>query len=254
MVNGLENIKSIIAVASGKGGVGKSTVAFNLAVAMSFKGLRVGLLDADIYGPSIPTMSGEKKSKPETRDGKIIPHVAHGIKMMSIGFLMDDASPLIWRGAMVHKAVVQMLSGVDWGDLDVLIVDMPPGTGDAHLTLVQKARPKGAVIVSTPQDLALSDAKKAIGMFKRTGVEIFGIIENMSGFQCPNCDHVSYPFSQGGAEKYAIEAGCDFLGALPLDINVRQDGDDGTPIVLSKPKSAPSKAILLAVDKIKERL
>lgn len=250
----LPNVKNIIAVASGKGGVGKSTVALNLALSLARKGSRVGLLDADIYGPSVPKMVGIEGQKPDTQDGKIIPLMAHGLKIMSIGFLIAENSPLIWRGVMVHKAMMQMLGGVDWGELDFLVVDMPPGTGDAHLTLVQKSRPNGAVVVSTPQDLSLLDAKKAIGMFDRTGVPILGIIENMSGFECPSCGEVSNPFGAGSVEKEAEESKKPFLGRVPLDINIRQAGDSGAPVVMSSPDSKAACVFLSAAEFIRKTL
>ena len=212
-------IKRIIAIASGKGGVGKSTVAFNVAVALSRAGLAVGLLDADIYGPSVPLLSGVRGRKPETSNGMLQPISAHGLKLMSIGFMVEDEAPLIWRGPMVQTALYQMLRDVAWGTsvepLDILIVDMPPGTGDAHLTLAQKVPLDGAVIVSTPQDLALIDARKAVEMFRKVGVPILGLIENMSIYLCENCGHEAHIFGHGGARVEAERLSVPFLGGNP---------------------------------------
>lgn len=227
-------IKKIIAVASGKGGVGKSTVAFNLAVALARTGKTVGLLDADIYGPSVPRLSGIGERKPEQKDDKIIPLEAHGLKIMSIGFLIEEEKALIWRGPMVQTALYQMLRDVAWGTeeapLDYLIIDMPPGTGDAQLTLAQKVPATGAVIVSTPQDLALIDARKAIAMFEKTGVPILGIIENMSVYVCPSCGHEDHIFGHGGAADEARVRGVPFLGAIPLTMDIRRAADTGVPV------------------------
>lgn len=228
-------IKTIIAVGSGKGGVGKSTVAFNLAVALASLGKSVGLLDADIYGPSVPRLSGLGGHKTQTnKDGKIVPLVAHGIKVMSMGFLVDEEKPMIWRGPMIQTAFYQMLRDVAWqnknDDLDILIIDMPPGTGDVQLTLAQKVPVTGAVIVSTPQDLALIDARKALAMFEKTDVKILGIIENMSSYCCPKCGHQDPVFGQGGAEKEAGIRGVSFLGNIPLRLNIRENGDSGQPV------------------------
>jgi ATP-binding protein involved in chromosome partitioning len=227
------HIKKIIAVGSGKGGVGKSTVAFNLAVALSAQGYSVGLLDADIYGPSVPRLSGLPSVKPPTNEqGKIIPFKAHGLSLMSMGFLVEEEKPMIWRGPMVQTAFYQMLRDVVWndgcdGDLDILVIDMPPGTGDVQLTLAQKVPVDGAVIVSTPQDLALIDARKAIAMFEKTHVPVLGIIENMSTYICQNCGHEEHIFGHGGAEQEAQKSGIDFLGGIPLDRAIRQKSDDG---------------------------
>lgn len=226
-------VKKIIAVASGKGGVGKSTVAFNLAIALARAGNSVGLLDADIYGPSVPTLSGLKDQKPQQVDGYIIPLEAHGLKIMSIGFMVDAAKALIWRGPMVQSALYQMLRDVKWaleGEmLDYLIIDMPPGTGDAQLTLAQKVKVTGAIIVSTPQDLALIDARKAIQMFQQTNVPVLGLIENMSTHICTNCGHEEHIFGHGGAEIEAVRYGIPFLGSLPLSMTIRQSSDAGQP-------------------------
>ncbi len=227
-------IKHIIAVASGKGGVGKSTVAFNLAVALSRAGHSVGLLDADIYGPSVPMLAGLQNQKPEQVDGHIMPLEAHGLKIMSIGFMVAPEKALIWRGPMVQTALYQMLRDVQWAKagemLDYLIIDMPPGTGDAQLTLAQKVPVTGAVIVSTPQDLALIDARKAIQMFEQTNVRVLGLIENMSTHVCSHCGHEESIFGQGGVEKEAQKIGLPFLGALPLSLMIRKSGDAGEPV------------------------
>jgi ATP-binding protein involved in chromosome partitioning len=225
-------IKKIIAVGSGKGGVGKSTVAFNIAVALSKQGLSVGLLDADIYGPSVPRLSGIGQQKPQTNEqGKLLPLKAHGLFIMSMGFLVEEEKPMIWRGPMVQTAFYQMLRDVVWNehgkDLDILVIDMPPGTGDVQLTLAQKVPVSGAVIVSTPQDLALIDARKAMAMFEKTNVPVLGIIENMSTFICPNCGHEEHIFGHGGAEEEAKKAGLEFLGGIPLDKAIRQKSDEG---------------------------
>ncbi len=237
----LPNIKSIIAVASGKGGVGKSTTAVNLAAALAAQGQRVGLLDADIYGPSVPRLLN-LSGKPGGESGRILPPIVNGLKAMSIGLMVDADAPLIWRGPMVQSAITQLLRDVDWGELDVLIIDLPPGTGDAQLTLVQKAKLAGAVIVSTPQDLALIDARKAIGMFRKTGTAILGLIENMSTHICENCGHESHIFGHGGAQAEAVKLGIPFLGALPLDMATRELSDAGTPIVWARPDSAAAVA------------
>lgn len=228
-------IRHIIAVASGKGGVGKSTVAFNLAVALSKMGKSVGLLDADIYGPSVPRLSGLSGQKPQTgEDKKLIPLIAHGVKMMSMGFLVEEEKAMIWRGPMIQTAFYQMLRDVAWGSentpLDVLVIDMPPGTGDVQLTLAQKVPVTGAVIVSTPQDLALMDARKAITMFEMTDVKILGLIENMSFYCCPNCGHVEPVFGYGGARTEAQIRGVPFLGEIPLNAKIREESDNGVPV------------------------
>lgn len=234
---GVPGIKHIIAVASGKGGVGKSTTAVNLALGLKSLGLSIGVLDADIYGPSQPRLLGVS-GRPDTTDGRIlVPMEGHGIKVMSMGFLVEEETPMIWRGPMVISALTQMLREVRWGDLDVLVVDMPPGTGDAQLTMAQQVPLAGAVIVSTPQDLALIDARKGINMFARVSVPILGIIENMSFFLCPSCGTRSDIFGHGGAEQEAEKLGVPFLGAVPLHMAIRETSDAGRPVVSSEPDS-----------------
>jgi ATP-binding protein involved in chromosome partitioning len=235
----VRGIAHVVAVASGKGGVGKSTTAANLALALAQLGLKTGLLDADIYGPSLPKLFGMAE-KPEMKDGKLIPLTAFGISLMSIGFLVDAEAPMIWRGPMVMGAIQQMLKDVAWGELDILIVDMPPGTGDAQLTLAQAVPLAGAVIVSTPQDLALIDARRGIAMFQRTQVPVLGLIENMSFFCCPHCGGRSDIFGHGGARKEAKTLGVPFLGEIPLTLAIREQSDSGTPIVISDPDSEPA--------------
>ena len=237
-------VKSILAVASGKGGVGKSTVSSNLAVALARQGRRVGLLDADIYGPSQPRMMGVNK-RPASPDGKIIePLHAHGVTLMSIGLMLDADKAVIWRGPMLMGALQQMISQVRWGELDVLIVDLPPGTGDVQLTLCQKAALSGALVVSTPQDVALLDARKAIDMFNTLKTPVLGMIENMSTFHCPKCGHESHIFGQGGVQAEAEKHGFPFLGALPIDLETRLAGDAGTPVAAGEGPVAEAYARL----------
>ena len=229
-------IKHIIAVASGKGGVGKSTIAVNLAVALAEAGYKTGLLDADIYGPSAPRMLGLPNEKPDLNDQKqLIPHEAHGLKVMSIGFMIEEEKPMIWRGPMVQSAIYQMLRDVVWGTqddmLDILVVDMPPGTGDAQLTMAQKVPLSGAVIVSTPQDIALLDARRGLAMFEKVDVPVIGMIENMSTFKCPHCDHESHIFGHGGAKEEAANLHCDFLCEIPLTLDIREQSDAGNPVL-----------------------
>jgi len=238
----LEGVKSIVAVASGKGGVGKSTVATNLALALAGDGSSVGLMDADIYGPSIPLMLGINKPPSVTPERKLIPLERFGLKLVSMGFLTNDDSPIIWRGPMVHGIVQQFLSDVLWGDLDYLIIDLPPGTGDAQLTLTQVAPLSGAVIVTTPQDVALLDARKGLRMFEQVNVKVLGIVENMSTFVCPHCGKQTDIFSTGGGEQCAAELGVPFLGRIPIDPAIRECGDTGKPIVAARPEHAVSKA------------
>lgn len=236
------DVRFLVAVASGKGGVGKSTTAVNLAVALSRLGHKVGILDADIYGPSLPRMLGVS-GKPTTDDGKTLePKEAFGLKMMSIGLLVEEDRAMIWRGPMVQSALTQMLRDVNWGALDVLVVDMPPGTGDAQLTMAQQVPLAGAVIVSTPQDIALIDARKGIGMFQQTNVPILGLVENMSYHVCRNCGHREDVFGHGGAREHAEESGVPFLGELPLDLQIRLTSDAGTPITSEDPDGAHAAA------------
>jgi ATP-binding protein involved in chromosome partitioning len=231
----MPNVKNIIAVASGKGGVGKSTTAANLALALAAEGASVGLLDADIYGPSQPMMLGIDR-RPESEDGKTMePLENHGVQVMSIGFLVDQDEAMIWRGPMATQALEQLLRQTNWKDLDYLIVDMPPGTGDIQLTLSQRVPMTGAVIVTTPQDIALLDAKKGIKMFEKVGVPILGIVENMAVHVCSNCGHVEHIFGSEGGKKMAAQYDMDYLGALPLDINIRLQADSGTPTVVADP-------------------
>jgi ATP-binding protein involved in chromosome partitioning len=230
-------VRSIIAVASGKGGVGKSTTAVNLALALASQGLRTGMLDADIYGPSQPRMMGIS-GRPRAKDDRtLIPLQNFGIKCMSIGFMISEETPMIWRGPMVHGAITQMLRDVDWGELDILVVDLPPGTGEAQLTMAQQVPLTGAVIVSTPQDIALLDARKGLNMFRKVDVPILGIIENMSYFLCPHCGERSDIFSHGGARREAEKLNAEFLGEVPLDMAIRETSDGGRPIVVSDPAS-----------------
>ncbi len=235
-------VKHILAVASGKGGVGKSTVAVNLALALSASGKRIGILDADIYGPSLPRMLGIKGKPEATPDKRLNPMTRYGVKAMSMGFIVAEDTPMIWRGPMVIGALEQMLRDVVWGELDVLVVDMPPGTGDAQLTMAQRVPLAGAVIVSTPQDIALLDARKGLNMFRKVEVPVLGIVENMSQFICPNCGHESHIFGHGGARREAERLGTDFLGEVPLHIAIRETSDAGTPIVVEQPDSPQAQA------------
>jgi ATP-binding protein involved in chromosome partitioning len=234
-------VRSIVAVASGKGGVGKSTTAVNLALALATRGLRVGLLDADIYGPSQPRMMGISGRPTATDERTLIPMQNYGVKCMSIGFMVAEDTPMIWRGPMVMGAINQMLREVEWGELDILVADLPPGTGDAQLTMAQQVPLTGAVIVSTPQDIALLDARKGLNMFRKVDVPVLGIIENMSYFLCPHCGGRSDIFSHGGARREAERLGADFLGEVPLDMAIRETSDGGRPIVVSQPESAHAK-------------
>ena len=240
---GLAGVRAIVAVASGKGGVGKSTVAANLALGLAAQGLKVGLLDCDVYGPSMPLMMGVKDKPTKAADGKrLAPPVSYGIKVMSMGFLASDKTPMIWRGPMVANAVEQMLRGVEWEPLDVLVVDMPPGTGDAQLTLAQRVPLAGAVIVSTPQDIALLDARKGLNMFRQLEVPVLGIIENMSYFHCPHCGERTDVFGHGGAKREADDTKVEFLGEIPLDIAIRDTSDSGKPITATQPDSKHAEA------------
>jgi len=235
-------VKSIIAVGSGKGGVGKSTVAANLAVALAQEGKSVGLLDADIYGPSQPRMMGVNQ-RPKSPDGKtIIPLRNHGVTIMSIGLMLKEGEAVVWRGPMLMGALQQMMGQVQWGDLDVLVVDLPPGTGDVQLTLSQKYELTGALIVSTPQDVALLDARKALDMFEKTKTHVLGIVENMSAYICPKCGHEAHIFGHGGARAEAERLGIPFMGEIPLDLEIRISGDDGVPITAARPESLEARA------------
>jgi ATP-binding protein involved in chromosome partitioning len=239
----LPGAHNLIAVASGKGGVGKSTVAVNFALALAAEGARVGILDADIYGPSQPRMLGLVGSRPETRDGKTLePLVAHGIEAMSIGFLVDEQQPMAWRGPMVTSALNQLLTQTRWGDLDYLVVDMPPGTGDIQLTLAQRVPVSGAVIVTTPQDIALADARKGLEMFQKVHVPVLGVVENMSLHICSRCGHEEHIFGEHGGRNLSEEYGVPLLGALPLDRRIREETDQGKPTVAADPKSPLARA------------
>lgn len=250
----LPQIRNIIAVASGKGGVGKSTVASNLALGLVAEGARVGMLDADIYGPSQPRMLGTT-ARPTSPDGKIMnPVIAHGLQAMSIGFLIDDSQPTIWRGPMVTSALMQLLTETRWNDLDYLIIDMPPGTGDIALTLSQRIPLSGAVIVTTPQDIALLDARKGLEMFKKVDVSVLGVVENMSLFCCPNCGHETAIFGSGGGERLAQETGVEVLGQLPLDARIREQADSGTPTVIADPESEAAQRYRVIALKAAARL
>lgn len=236
----LPNVKNIIAVSSGKGGVGKSTTAVNLALALMSEGANVGILDADIYGPSQPTMLGIR-GRPETIvENTLEPLKGHGLQVMSIGFLIDEDNPMVWRGPMATSAMEQLLQQTNWQNLDYLIVDMPPGTGDIQLTLSQKVPVTGAIVVTTPQDIALLDAKKGLKMFEKVGIPILGIVENMSIYVCPNCNHQEHIFGQGGGQKMCDQYGVDFLGSLPLNLSIREQADSGKPTVAADPDGAIS--------------
>jgi ATP-binding protein involved in chromosome partitioning len=238
----LAEIRNIVAVASGKGGVGKSTVAVNLALAWAGQGARVGILDADIYGPSQPLMLGLIGARPTSPDGKHLrPLTSHGVTAMSIGFLVDAEQPMVWRGPMVTQALSQLLSETQWGELDYLVVDMPPGTGDIQLTLAQRVPVAGAVIVTTPQDIALADARKGLRMFEKVSVPVLGIVENMSVHVCSQCGHSEHIFGAGGGERMAREYGVRLLGELPLDAHIREETDGGRPTVVAAPDSARAR-------------
>lgn len=250
----LPGVKNVLAVASGKGGVGKSTVAVNLALALRESGARVGLMDADVYGPSLPLLTGVT-GRPNTRDKKILPHSGYGLKLMSMGFFVDESSPVIWRGPMVHGLVRQFLTDVEWGELDYLVVDMPPGTGDAALTLTQQAPLAGAVIVTTANDLSLIDARKGLSMFEKVSVPVLGIVENMSYFVPPDLpDRKYWIFGKGGGARVAKELGVDFLGEIPIDPRVVEGGDIGKPILAYAPDSPPAAALREIAGKIARKL
>lgn len=250
--SGTGRVKHIIAIASGKGGVGKSTVTTNLAVTLARSGLKIGLLDADIYGPSIPIMLGVDQ-RPESPDGKVmIPVQAHGLSTLSIGYMLANQDPVVWRGPMVHSALQQMLTQALWGELDVLLIDMPPGTGDVAMTLAQRGDLSGAVIVTTPQNVALADARKGIGMFRKVEVPILGIVENMAFHECPKCQNQSHIFGKDGGAIESREQGVDFLGSLPLQPEVCQQGDMGTPIVLESETFHQHFAVI--AERLREKL
>ena len=250
----LPGVAAIVAVASGKGGVGKSTTAVNLALGLAASGHKTGLLDADIYGPSMPRMMGIT-GQPSSSDGTTLAAMEnYGIKVMSMGFLVEEDTPMIWRGPMVQSALEQMMRDVSWGELDIMVVDMPPGTGDIQLTLAQKVPLTGAVIISTPQDIALMDARKGLNMFRKVGVPVFGLIENMSYFTCPKCGERSEIFSHGGAKIEADRLGIDFLGEIPLDIIIRETSDGGRPIVVSEPESEHALTYRAIADKVWEKI
>ena len=251
----LPGISNVIAVASGKGGVGKSTVAANFALALARQGARVGVLDADIYGPSQPRMMGLSGQRPTTRDGKSFePLSNYGVKVMSIGFLIDDEQPMVWRGPMVTQALVQLLGETRWGDLDYLVVDMPPGTGDIQLTMAQRVPLSGAVVVTTPQEIALLDARKGLMMFRKVEVPVLGIVENMSVHVCPACGHESHVFGVGGGKGMAERYGVPLLGELPLDLRIREQADAGSPTVVGDPESAAARAYMSVARKAAAQL
>jgi ATP-binding protein involved in chromosome partitioning len=235
-VNLVPTVKNTVAVASGKGGVGKSTVAVNLAVALAQSGAATGLMDCDVYGPSVPLMMGVE-ARPSARDDKIVPLERYGVRMMSLGFMLDRDTPVIWRGPMVMKALQQLLQDVDWGELDYLVMDMPPGTGDAQLTVSQSVPLTGAVVVSTPQDVALLDAAKAVAMFRKSNVPVLGVIENMSYFLCPHCGERTDIFAHGGAERESKRLSVPFLGEIPIDAGISAGGDRGVPVAAGRPES-----------------
>jgi len=250
----IPGIANIVAVTSGKGGVGKSTTAVNLAVALAQTGARVGLLDADIYGPSIPRMMNLAGKRPDFEEKTLYPLENYGVRTMSIGYLVDEGQAMIWRGPMVSGAVMQLLRDVAWGELDYLLIDMPPGTGDIHLTLAQQVPITASVVVTTPQDIALLDARKGIAMFNKVNVPTLGIIENMSVFICPHCGQASHVFAEGGADRLAAEQQVEVLGHIPLDIQIRLDSDEGTPIVAAHPDSEQAEAYRQAAGAIASRL
>jgi ATP-binding protein involved in chromosome partitioning len=247
--------KNVILVGSGKGGVGKSTVSVNLAVALSQLGAQVGILDADIYGPSVPLMTGTFGAKPRSSDGRsVVPEEAFGVKVMSIGYFVDPDQAMIWRGPMLHGALVQLLRDVTWGELDYLILDLPPGTGDVQLTIAQQVSVAGAVIVTTPQDVALADAIKAKSMFDKVSIPVLGFVENMSGFVCPNCKHQTDIFSRGGAEQAAEKLSTPFLGRVPINLAVRVGGDEGRPVVADHPELPESQALIRIAQNVADRV
>ena len=248
-------VRNVILVGSGKGGVGKSTVSVNVAVALAQMGCKVGLLDADIYGPSIPLMMGLFGGKPASADGKRVePLVAYGVKVISIGFFVDPDQPMIWRGPMLHGALVQLLRDVSWGDLDYLVLDLPPGTGDIQLTIAQQVSVSGAVVVTTPQDVALADAIKAKTMFDKVSIPVLGFVENMSGFVCPHCQTETDIFARGGGELAAKKMAVPFLGRVPINLAIREGGDDGKPLVFARPELPESQALVRIAQNIADRV
>jgi ATP-binding protein involved in chromosome partitioning len=249
----LPGVAHIVAVGSGKGGVGKTTVAVNLAVALGKLGYRVGLLDADIYGPNVPTMLGQTRQPTIAGENRIVPLTSHGVKFISIGLISPGDKPLVMRGPMLHQIIRQFLQQVEWGDLDFLIIDLPPGTGDVVISLVQTVPLTGAVVVSTPSDVSLEDARKAIEMFHQVKVELIGVVENMSHFTCPHCHEVIDIFSTGGAERTARQFGIDFLGAVELDGAIRAGGDRGMPVSLAGPENATAKSFFAIAERVAAR-
>jgi ATP-binding protein involved in chromosome partitioning len=249
----IPHVKHTIAVSSGKGGVGKSTVSVNLAIALRQRGGKVGLMDSDVYGPDIPLMMGAKGGV-GMQDNHIVPVESHGIKLISIGFFVKEGDPIVWRGPMIHSAIQQFLRDVDWGDLDYLVIDMPPGTGDAQLSLSQTIPLSGALMVTTPQDVSLLDVRKGLTMFRRMNVPMLGVVENMSEFHCPHCGGTTAIFGGGGGKKIAAEMGVPLLGQIPLDPETRQGGDEGLPIVIKRPDSAQAQAFLQLADAVINRL
>jgi ATP-binding protein involved in chromosome partitioning len=252
--NYIPQVKNTIAVSSGKGGVGKTTVSVNLAVALAQSGATVGLMDADMYGPNVPLMMGVKHAQEGSEENKIKPAERYGVKIMSIGFFVPEDQPIVWRGPMIHGAIQQFLRDVEWGELDYLIVDLPPGTGDAQLSIAQLVPMTGAVIVTTPQDVALLDSRKGLEMFKKVNVPLLGIVENMSTFVCPHCSQTTDIFSHGGGEKAAGKLEVPFLGAVPIDPQIRQGGDEGRPIVIANPDSPQAKAFVAIAGKVAQQI
>jgi len=249
----LPGVKAIIAVGSGKGGVGKTTLAVNLAIALARKGNKVGLLDADVYGPNVPLMLGSSEAPSVVGDNRILPPERYGMRVISVGFLSPGDKPLVWRGPMLHSIIKQFLGQVEWGELDYLVVDLPPGTGDVVISLVQTVPLTGAVIVTTPSDVSLQDARKAIEMFKQVKVDILGIVENMSFFVCPHCQHEIDIFSKGGGQRTALQFSVPFLGSIELDPEIRKGGDGGQPVVLEGDQSPHAKSIFAFTNKVIER-
>jgi ATP-binding protein involved in chromosome partitioning len=249
----LPGVKKIIAIGSGKGGVGKTTVAVNLAIALSKLGYSVGLIDADIYGPNVPLMMGSTQQPKVTENSMIVPNLTHGIKTISIGYISPGDKPLVMRGPMLHQIIRQFLQQVEWGELDYLIIDLPPGTGDVVISLVQTVPLTGAVVVSTPSDVSLEDARKALEMFAQVNVEVLGIVENMSHFTCPHCHHEIDIFSKGGAQRTATQFNVPFLGSIELVPAIREGGDRGLPVALAGPKSPQAAEFYAVADKLRER-